>query len=214
VKIKFADFVQGLEKAILKGLPGESAQLRMAPLHRKPLNFDSSTKGAPKDGAVLLLLYPVNSSIKTVLIKRADYDGHHSSQVAFPGGKKEEGDESLYIAALREAEEEIGINRNDIRLIGALSNLYIPVSNFNVHPFVAQTANPPMFKLNTREVSSIIELDLDELNNEAIKGKKKIKLSNGLLLETPCYTIEGNTVWGATAMIISELHAVMQQIKN
>lgn len=203
----FVEFVSRLEKSIQKGLPGESAQLKMAPRFRKPPNFDHN-KQTPKEGAVLILLYPEENSIKTLLIQRADYDGHHSSQVSFPGGKREN-DESLYMTALRECEEEIGINKNTIRLIGAISSLYIPVSNFNVFPFLAQTPQKPILNRNEREVKAIIEFDLHQLNTGSIKEEREIKLANGLTLNTPCYNINGNTVWGATAMIISELQALI-----
>lgn len=205
----FDDFISRLESAIQYGLPGERAQRKMAPIYRGPSGIHHSTQSTPKQGAVLILIYPCNNEVKTVLINRSVYNGYHSNQVGFPGGKKEDKDTTLYMTALREAEEEIGIEKNNVNLVGELSNLYIPVSNFNVSPFIASASQKPVFIPNEREVRGIIEFDLNQLNTDKIKSEKQIQLSNGLTLRTPCYDISGNIVWGATAMIISELHELM-----
>ncbi len=208
----FLDFVSGLGRSINTGLPGESAQLKMAPRFRKPSGFDLTKRATAKQGAVLILLYPEGNKINSILIKRTSYDGHHSSQVSFPGGKKEDSDENLFITALRESEEEIGIDKTKVELVGAISNLYIPVSNFNVHPFVAKTMVKPALSLNEREVDFIIEFDLQQLISEGTREQRNIKLANGLEINTPCYNINGNIVWGATAMIMSELKALIKEV--
>lgn len=209
---KFPDFLVNLKSVFSEGLPGKSAQLKMAPSFRIPRHMDNSDTKMPNEGAVLILLYPFNNSVYSVLIERAEYRGYHSSQMSFPGGKMEKNDHSLQDTALREAHEEIGVPKETVTCIGAITNLYIPVSNFNVSPFLGFAPERPHFIPHPREVKSIIEFDIKILKEESTKSRKKIKLANGMFLETPYYNIENKTVWGATAMIISELEAITSQL--
>ena len=162
-------------------------------------------------GAVLILLFEEDDVLKTCFIERATYDGVHSGQIAFPGGRKEE-DETLVQAALREAEEEIGVNQSDVILLGQLTELYIPPSNFLVHPFVGAISYKPSFFPEPTEVAEVVEIKVDELSDVRYRGEKKIKLSNGTMVETPYFNLHGKTVWGATAMIISEFLEVLAGI--
>jgi 8-oxo-dGTP pyrophosphatase MutT (NUDIX family) len=192
-------------------LPGVEAQLKMAHVERK-LNFSRfKIPEYARMGAVLILLFEDDGNVKTCFIERTQYDGVHSGQIAFPGGKKEP-DETLDETALRETEEEIGVKRSDITLLGQLTELYIPPSNFLVHPFVGAIGYRPDFFPQPAEVAEVVEIKIDDLSDVRLRGEKKILLSNGSMVQTPYYSLHGKTVWGATAMIISEFLEVFGAI--
>ncbi len=201
-----------LSQRLNEPLPGFDAQIRMASkLRINASNFKFDTSKA-RIGAILIALYPDNGIVKTVLMKRPDYDGTHSGQVSFPGGKMEEEDGGVVEAALREAEEEVGIKIGDVNVIGQLTELYIPPSNFLVHPVVGILDSIPDLVPDQHEVEHILQPELDYLFREDIIDEKDILLNNGIKLRTPYIEVDGHTVWGATAMIISELKAVMSSI--
>ncbi|CAN5564047.1 CoA pyrophosphatase [soil metagenome] len=208
----FRSFVSQLESRLSQVLPGEDAQFSMAPNARKRLSEIPKENYNPKRSAVLILLFPHQDSIHTVLIQRHEYDGVHSGQIAFPGGKFEEEDVELKQTALRETAEEIGVNPANINVIGSLTDIYISPSNFLVKPFIGIINERPTFVLDTREVQKLISVDLFYLNDKTIIGEKSIVHSGGLKIKTPYYEIEGLTIWGATAMIISELNAIVVQL--
>ena len=206
------NFVKLLTHRLSLPLPGRDAQLRMAHAERK---INISRYKIPQDarwGSVLILLYEDENKIKLPLILRQTYDGVHSGQVAFPGGKFEAADENLVNTALREASEEIGIIKDDVVIIGELTNLYIPPSNFLVHPHVGAMKYKPEFFPDANEVEKVIEVSLDDLMNESLVNEKEITLSNGLKIVTPYFDLQGHTVWGATAMILSELKTVVKEV--
>ena len=163
-------------------------------------------------GSVLILLYERDNEIKTVLIQRTEYKGVHSKQISLPGGKQEHG-ESIQQAALREAEEEVGVNSKDITLIGELTQLYIPPSNFLVFPFIGCIDYAPSFLIQPDEVEELIEVSLDELNNPEIIHEKSLRLSSGTVVMTPFFEIQERTVWGATAMMLSEFLQVINELE-
>jgi 8-oxo-dGTP pyrophosphatase MutT (NUDIX family) len=208
----FRDFIVKLESRLRLDLPGEEAQFSMAPYSRKRISDIPMEKYQPKRSAVLILLFPEGESVRTLLIQRPEYDGVHSGQIGFPGGKFEEEDKDLRNTAIREASEEIGIIPGEITVIGHLTDLYITPSNFLVSPFIAFSSRRPLLQPDLREVQRIIEVDLLSLSDPSIKGEKVIHHSSGLKIKTPYYDVEGLTVWGATAMMISELNAVVSDI--
>ncbi len=208
----FSPFIHSLEQRLQQPLPGMEAQFKMASQFRLPSDMEFYDLSKARKGAVLILLYPHEDKINTILTLRPSYDGVHSGQVSFPGGKLDPTDESLAAAALREAEEEVGLNRNEIKLIGNLSNLYIPPSNFLVSPFVGIMDKKPELTKNEREVEKIIEVPITYFLNESIKGKKMITPREFVTFEAPYYDVEGHTVWGATAMMLSEMMEVIKQI--
>jgi 8-oxo-dGTP pyrophosphatase MutT (NUDIX family) len=210
----FVHFIEKLKIRLQQPLPGEDVQYLMAPVSRLQIKDLLPENYNPKKSAVMILLFPDDHHIKTVFIERPIYDGVHSGQVAFPGGKFEETDVELQQTALRETFEEIGVDPDKIEIIGQLTDLYINPSNFLVSPFIGYINEPPDFVADAREVQKIVVYNLFDLSNEAIRSEKEITFSEGFKLKTPYYDIEGLTVWGATAMMISELNAVIEESKT
>ncbi len=213
----FEKFLLKLKSELEANLPGFSAQKRMAPLGRKPPIEYLKENMTPKNSAVLILLYPdpETSAPKTVLILRPENEqGNHAGQVSFPGGGFDHADVELSNTALREAEEEIGLDRSGITLLGGLTPLYIPVSNYMVHPFVGFVRSVPEFNINREEVQEVLECNAEDFLREEFKGSvsRHIKIKNAWM-EVPCYNINNRIIWGATAMIISEFEEVMKRAK-
>jgi len=217
MKTMFVDFSKKISGELKLKLPGFSAQSRMSPPGRKAMIDSMNEKINPQLSAVLILLFSddQSKSPKIVLIERSENEnGNHSGQIAFPGGRVEDSDSSLLKAALREAEEEIGINQSDVTILGALTPLFIPVSNFLVHPFVGVNFGCPEFIKHSKEVNDIVSVGLDDLFSKEIKSTAEILIKNrSQKMEVPCYKIEGKVIWGATAMIISEFEEIIRRIK-
>ena len=210
--MEFERFVILLEARLKEPLPGRQAQLKMSSLARlRELEDHFSTSDAIQSG-VLILLYPVSGQTRLVLMLRPEYAGVHSGQISLPGGKFEEGDDSLVHTALREAQEEIGADPCQIRILGQLTGLYIPPSNFMVTPVVGYQESRPEFKADPKEVAKIIELDMEDLLDQRNMMVKTITVRSGLTLQAPSFCIEGNIIWGATAMILSELREIVAGI--
>ncbi|MEI6124258.1 MAG: CoA pyrophosphatase [Bacteroidota bacterium] len=166
-----------------------------------------------KKSSVLLLLYKKRESIFTILILRPEYDGVHSKQVSFPGGGFQASDITLENTALRETMEEIGIASSRIQLMGSLSELYIPPSNFVVKPFVGFTRDMGRLTPDKHEVEEIIEADINQfMGNRNIKTKK-IRIGNGQEIQTPYYDVSDFVIWGATAMILREFSEICSEIE-
>lgn len=207
--------VSNLGKMLKEPLPGRSAQERMAPTPLELERFDKQQLVNARKGAVLMLICPTPDykGFFVPFIKRATYEGVHSGQIALPGGKKELSDLNLGETALRETEEEIGVPNDSVELLGALTDLYIPPSNFSVRPFIGYSSKSPSFIIDKREVDSLIISNFDELTNGAIVKKKEMELAEGHRLQVPYYEINQEVVWGATAMILSEFLTLWKEIK-
>lgn len=205
---KFELFKEKL-KISLQTLPGLEAQLKMAPLTRLEELKKMAQKANPRKSAVLILFYPYKEKLMLVLMKRTVDNTVHSGQVSFPGGKWEKEDKTLADTALREANEEMGIIPENVELLGNLSKLYIPPSNFEVHSYVGFTNERPYFIANDVEVERIIETEVGILLKPSTFTKKDINHRNGSLVNVPCYYFDNNLIWGATAMLISELTMVI-----
>ena len=210
----FVQFIEQLKIRLQQPLPGEEAQYEMSPAGRTKIKDLSFKLFKPKKSAVLILLFPHEENIKTVFIVRPVYNGVHSGQIAFPGGKFDKSDINLKQTALRETHEEIGVPSNNIEIIGNLTDVYINPSNFLVTPFIGYTPEKPNFIPNTQEVEKILTYDVFNLSNPAIKSQKKIKLSLGFEIMAPYYDLEVSTLWGATAMMVSELNKIIEEAKD
>lgn len=209
---KLKIFVDKLGKMLSAPLPGLKAQSLMIPPTRRMKVYDQMNEA--KLSAVLILFYEVDGEIYFALIKRAKYEGVHSGQIALPGGQYEETDKELTETALREAEEEIGIEARKVKIIGALSPIYIPPSHFKVFPFAGYYPEKPKFKADGVETTEIIEIKLSDFYNPEFQTEKEIITRDGNRVTVPCFFLNHHIVWGATAMILSELLFLIKKIKN
>jgi 8-oxo-dGTP pyrophosphatase MutT (NUDIX family) len=200
-----------LQQALAKDLPGREAQLKMSPLPVDWRRFSLDAPATAKKSAVLLLFYPEASGVYFPLIKRPSYPGAHSGQVSFPGGKVEPSDPDLVYTALREAEEEIGIDAGKVEVVGRLTDLYIPTSNFLVSPILGFLNETPRFVPEAREVDRIIPTAMSMIGHPQIRQRTLVPIGEGRHLETPYFALDGEVVWGATAMILSELLQLLEQ---
>jgi 8-oxo-dGTP pyrophosphatase MutT (NUDIX family) len=192
-------------------LPGLDAQLKMAHAERR-MKIPFRVPADARPGAVLVLLYSREEEIGIPLIRREAGGGVHSGQISFPGGQPEAADEGLAHTALREAQEEINVSADRVEVVGQLTPLYIPPSNFMVYPFVGVTAEEPLFIPQPGEVAEVLTLPLRSLLSGEILSERTLTLSNGLVRRMPCFELEGHAVWGATAMMLSELKALLLEI--
>ena len=194
--------------------PGLAAQLKMAPPQR--FGTKETLIKVPKNvkkAAVMMLLYPKDQQLSFCLIQRTTYDGKHSGQISFPGGKKEEEDIDFWATALRESHEEIGVNPAEIKLITTLSSTYIPPSNFYVYPYLAYTNQRPDFVADEGEVDHVIEVPLSELLGESAIQNGPITASYTKEVIVPMFVFGSYRVWGATAMILSEAREIIRLAK-
>jgi 8-oxo-dGTP pyrophosphatase MutT (NUDIX family) len=210
--IQKGSLIGRLEKGLRGELPGAEAQYKMAHAVRR------HAVKAPVDArvaAVLALLYPKEGDWHVVFIQRRsdNPNDRHSGQISFPGGKYEQGDVNYEATALRETEEEVGVDQGKIEILGALTDLYIPVSNFQVFPYVGMTEETPEFELQLSEVSSILEVPFEQLTDPGIVGVKDFKIGSHLTLKgVPYFDVQEHVVWGATAMMLSELLEVWRGV--
>lgn len=211
--MNFDLFFNAVTNVLNVELPSISSHIKMAPLERvKMMEENSYDLSSVRKAAVMMLFYPKNEVTHLVLIVRNSYPGVHSSQIAFPGGKVEEIDFDLKQTALRETHEEIGIHPSDIHIIRDFSSIYIPPSNFLVYPFLGVSQTELIFNLQEEEVAGIIELPLSTLLDDSIISNKNLETSYSKLIEVPVFQIEEHTVWGATAMMLSELKDVLKMV--
>lgn len=206
---KFQQFIEALSAELQGTLPGREAQHRMAPQPRsKPWkgSYDSPDPNARK-GGVLVLFYPRENQIWLPLILRQTYDGVHSGQIGLPGGGYERTDADLFETALRETYEEIGVPQDQVQIIGQLTQLYVFASNFVVHPVVGWVPTRPNFQIDPYEVAQLIETPLSALYDPANQHTEVWKLRDRSAT-VPHFRIQDHNVWGATAMMLSELLAI------
>lgn len=211
--MNFQDFLQFVPQFISAELPAIDAHVKMAPLERiksKP-NYKEAP---PRSAAVLMLCYPKNVKTHIVLIVRNEYKGVHSAQIAFPGGKFEEEDVDFSATALRETFEEVGIHPSKLEIIKAFTEVYIPPSNFVVYPFFGLCREEINFIPDPAEVAQIIELPISSLLNDYIVVETEIPISETSSIVLPAFQIDNHIVWGATAMMLSELKEVLKMTLN
>ena len=171
--------------------------------------------GSAVPAAVLLLFHPgKQNETRLVVIRRANYEGVHSGQISFPGGKREPEDQNLEQTALRETMEEIGTDQRLIRLEGKLSELYIPPSHFLVSPFLATFPHHPDFKPEPSEVAEVLSLDLNDLRKKDSLRMMEVGSARYGRLQVPCYQSAECQIWGATAMILSEALELINMLER
>ncbi len=190
-----------------KKLPGKSSHEEM--MVRPKQKF--LKKKNPFNAAVLILLYPLGNNWYFYLTKRTKTVEHHKGQISLPGGMLEKG-ESSQKAAIRETYEELGIKAQVINIIGPLTPFYIPISGFNVFPFVGWIAKCPTLEIQSKEVSKVFAPSVSSLMNPQ---NKKIKRSTilGQKVEIPFFDLKNEMVWGATSMILSEFKGILEGIE-
>ncbi len=195
-------------------LPGEEAHFKLAPMLRmkelEDLNID---KQNPKQAAVLSVFYPGHrGETRFVLILRKSYKGVHSNQVGFPGGRVEVEDRDLAHTALRETEEEVGIPQHEVEIVREMSRLYIPPSNFWVHPFMGITKKTPVLVPQEEEVAAVLEIRLEDFMSDSCLIQETLSTSYAKEIEVPAFLLNGHVVWGATAMMLSEMKEILRQL--
>lgn len=206
-----SEIVNFLQRRLAEDLPGQSAHLKMAPQPVDMRRFQPKIPSNHRKGAVLVLLYPHEEGVMFPLIKRPVYQGVHSGQIALPGGKMDKTDADLFQTALREAEEEVAVESGKVKLLGKLSDLYIPTSNFLVTPILGSIAEVPKFIPEEREVDAILPTGLNLLLEPDRRKRTILNLGNKFHLDTPYFDLHGEIVWGATAMILSELSHLLEE---
>ncbi|MEN9994133.1 MAG: hypothetical protein RL762_790 [Bacteroidota bacterium] len=191
-----------------KELPGEAAH---APYKRYRQQFETSNAEQPRRAAAVAIhLYPQNSAWHFILIERSTYNGQHSGQMAFPGGKPEATDPHLEFTARRESLEEIGIPTDQGQHLKTLSKVWIPVSGFEVSPYVFLHEQAPLLQPDPREVQQIEVVALQDLLTDSSLISKDIEIPGGQVLEAhPCFLLNNKIVWGATALMLNEVRMLL-----
>jgi len=212
--LTFAAVVSRLEAALARPLPGEPAQLRMAPQPRRPWP-DGWSPARLRHAAGLLAVFPggrgtagtTDRAANILLTRRADHLDRHRGQIALPGGVVDPG-ESFEQAALREAHEEVGLEPVRVRVLGALTPLDIPVSGFRLHPVVGVLTERPVLTPSDREVAAILDVPVADLTDPANLARAA-RDRDGVRVVAPAFRVEGGEIWGATAMIVAEFLALL-----
>jgi len=206
-----SDVASRLRRALLNGLPGLDAQLRLAPRPRVGWDPHHVPTGL-RDAAALVLIYPREGVLHLPLTVRGGGLRHHTGQVSLPGGAVDAG-ESIEDAALREATEEVGIDPVEVDTLGRLTPLHIPVSGFMLHPVVGIASRRPAFQTHPWEVARLLEVPLQRLSDPAIVQRETRQMRRGEQLvdvEVPFFDVDGEKVWGATAMVLAELMVLLE----
>jgi 8-oxo-dGTP pyrophosphatase MutT (NUDIX family) len=202
----FSALIADLRSALAKPLPGWTAQAHMAPRPRRawPEGFDQA---GVRHAAGLLLMFPRAGRAHIVLTVRAETLGRHGGQVSLPGGVVEPG-EGLEQAALREAHEEIALTAADVRIVGALTPVDIPVSGFRLHPIVGASSRRPALAATDGEVARILEVPVDDLMAPGCVVSTE-RERDGRRMVVPAFRVGHDEIWGATAMVLAEFLTVL-----
>lgn len=211
------DFNEFYELALkLKNLPlpGEDSHNKMSPQLRIQWLKENKVQDAnPKRAGVMALFYPdVEQETRLLLILRKVYQGVHSNQIGFPGGKVEKIDKNLMETALRETHEEVGVPPSEVEVIKELSEVYIPPSNFLVKPYIGLYPSPRPFVKEDFEVESLVEVYLKDFLDDSNHINEVLTTSYAKNIDVPAFKLNGYTVWGATAMVLSEIKELLRQV--
>lgn len=201
-----------LKEALQKTLPGEDAHRLMLPVGREL--YPEAGKQNIIQSSVLIILFPLDDgSIQTCLIRRPAGMRNHGGQIAFPGGRFEPTDQNLIQTALRESFEEVGVCSDQLEIIGALTPIYVQVSNFTINPFIGWCHTRPNFKIEESEVDELLIVPIEKLlHPKTLQTKEVITLRGNF--NVPGYDIDSIFIWGATAMILSEFNQIYRSVTS
>lgn len=204
--------IELVKRALQGSRPGRDAHLLMIPGFRRTLAQKQGWEPAyiPRHGAVLLLLYPRNGELYLVLTRRSNTVGSHKGQISLPGGAYESGDANYIETALRETQEELGVSRAEVHVWGQLTPLYIPPSQYQIHPVVGYIEESPVFQMSTDEVAEILEITLAYLLSGDCRREEDWEFE-GQRSPVPFFDVLGHKVWGATAMVLAEFVEMVNQ---
>ena len=203
------DILARVEKGLWAPLPGIPAQLTMAPEPRAGHKAYFEVEDSCRKAGVLVLLYVKDGRVCVLLTRRTERVLHHRGQISFPGGEQHPG-ESIEATALRETVEEMGLDLTAVRVLGRLTPLFIPPSNYCIYPTVAFIPGPLVFHVQPEEVEEVIEAPVDHLSDPA-NVRRETRHYGGRDVEVPFYAFEGHKIWGATAMVLAELLSLLLQ---
>lgn len=201
--MEFKKTLQILNSSIKEDLPGAKAHQLLSPLRAKEKSSYTVRNDARKAG-VMVLIYPIKNEAHIVLTQRHPYSGVHGGQISFPGGKQDPEDKNLKETALRETYEEVGVSNKEIEILGELSSIYIPPSNFHVQPLLSYSKSRPNFVKEEAEVADILDIPLKTLLKKESLQSLTVNI-RGYNREVPCFKVDEHIIWGATAIVISEL---------
>ena len=194
-------------------MPGAAAHYKMEPEIRRNWREQVKKKEVdPKLAAVMALFYPSAGTTKILLILRKTYQGVHSNQIGFPGGKVEPEDSAMVETALRETEEEVGVPKEAVTVVKRLSEVYIPPSNFLVQPYIGIYEHPQPFILQEEEVEALVEIPLADFLDKRNEIEQQMKTSYSDRITVPAFKLGGHTVWGATAMMLNEIKELLLKV--
>lgn len=209
----FNNFCNQIKKRLSQRLPGDMARSKMAPSVRMPMKGKWKFNEKPIESSVCILLFPSENKIYFPLIKRAGGEHSHGGQISFPGGKYEKEDKDLKITAIRETYEEIGIKVPEENILGRLSLLYVPVSNYMINPYVAFIDEAMSYNISKYEVQFMLEAELSSFFSDSNKFERVLHRGD-IDIVAPFYSIKDEMVWGATAMILSEFEVLCGDLIN
>ncbi len=207
---KIKEALQSLEKALKGPKPGLKAQLKMITNPRPGNKTYQEVEDSSFKAGVLVLLYPWKKRLHLVLTRRTPSVLFHQGQISFPGGRQDRG-ESLRQTALREAREELKIEPAEVRILGELTPLYIPPSNYCIYPVVAAADRRPDFQPSSHEVAEVIEVPVGHLLDDA-NIRREVWTIRGIQADVPFYFFKGHKIWGATAMVLAELIELLKKM--
>lgn len=210
LQFEFRKIKAQIRDALTHELPGEKAHRLLLPRGRE---LNPKTDIATLQSSVLMLLFPIDDQINTCLIRRPATMRNHAGQIAFPGGRYENSDQDLIQTALRESNEETGTDSSNIEILGALTPLYVQVSNFTINPFIGWTDKMPDFKIDKREVDELVIIPIDQFSHHSSSQLREVSTIYGVI-EVPGFYIDELFIWGATAMIISEFNELYKPFRK
>jgi len=207
-------FIKSIKEEIQNNLPGEKSHIPMSPYKRVSPSYARLKTENPIYSAVAIHIYrSKQGDLEILLIERTQNMSSHKGQIAFPGGKVDKSDHDYFYTAKRESFEELGIKINEGIYLGKLSPVFIPISNFDVHPYVIFHKKPPKIFSNKIEVANCFSIKIKNLLNPSSIQKFNYKNEQGITIKNiPCFHINKKTIWGATALIANELRDVVLNV--